>query len=203
LLYRLEKNFVLGNFMDEAIVTRNIKELRQKKKITLEKLASIAHLTKGYLCKIEKSKKAPPFSTLNKIAQALGADISTLLKENREESSQDIQMVITRKDERKVVVTKGSLYGYTYEAIALEKAGKNMIPYIITPASKEKATFKHAGEEFIFVLEGRTEFIYKGKKYVMEKGDAVYFDSSVSHSGSSIGKKKAKLLSVMFNYKRI
>lgn len=112
-------------------------------------------------------------------------------------------MVITKKDERKVVVTKGSLYGYTYEAIALEKAGKNMIPYIITPASKEKATFKHAGEEFIFVLEGKTEFIYKGKKYLMGKGDAVYFDSSVSHSGSSIGKKKAKLLSVMFNYKRI
>lgn len=84
-------------------------------------------------------------------------------------------MVITRKDERKVVVTKGSLYGYTYEAIALEKAGKNMIPYIITPASKEKATFKHAGEEFIFVLEGKTEFIYKGKKYLMGKGDAVYF----------------------------
>jgi transcriptional regulator with XRE-family HTH domain len=189
--------------MDEAIITRNIKELRQRKKITLERLASTTHLTKGYLCKIEKSQKAPPFSTLNKIAHALGADISSLLKENREESSQDIQMVITKKDERKIVVTKGSLYGYTYEAIALEKAGKNMIPYIITPAAKEKATFKHQGEEFIFVLEGKTEFIYKGKKYIMEKGDAVYFDSGVSHRGSSIGKKKAKLLSVMFNYKRI
>ena len=60
LLYRLGKNFVLGNFMDEAVVTRNIKELRQKRRITLEKLASITRLSKGYLCKIEKSKKAPP-----------------------------------------------------------------------------------------------------------------------------------------------
>jgi quercetin dioxygenase-like cupin family protein len=55
----------------------------------------------------------------------------------------------------------------------------------------------------IFVLEAKTEFIYKGKKYIMKKGDAVYFDSTVSHSGSSLGKKKAKLLSIIFNYKRI
>jgi transcriptional regulator with XRE-family HTH domain len=189
--------------MDEAVITRNIKQLRQKKRVTLEKLASITHLSKGYLCKIEKSQKAPPFSTLNKIAHALGVEVSTLLEEEQGVISRDVEMVITHNRERKVVVTKGSLYGYTYEAIALEKAGKNMIPYIITPASKEKATFKHAGEEFIFVLEGKTEFIYKGKKYLMGKGDAVYFDSGVSHSGSSIGKKKAKLLSVMFNYKRI
>lgn len=78
-------------------------------------------------------------------------------------------MVITKKDERKVVVTKGSLYGYTYEAIALEKAGKNMIPYIITPASKEKATFKHAGEEFIFVLRGKRSSSIKAKNISWER----------------------------------
>ena len=78
-----------------------------------------------------------------------------------------------------------------------------MIPYIITPAAEEKATFKHHGEEFIFVLDGKTEFIYKGKKYILEKGDAVYFDARVPHGGISVGSKKAKLLSVMFNYKRI
>ena len=60
---------------------------------------------------------------------------------------------------------------------------KGMCPYFYT---LEKAPFKH-----------------QRKKYVLERGDAVYFDSGVRHSGSSIGKKKAKLLSVMFNYKRI
>jgi len=189
--------------MDEAIITKNIKEIRQKRNITLERLALVTHLSKGYLCKIEKSQKAPPFSTLNKIAHALGVEVSTLLEEDQGVTSRDVDMVITRKGERKMVVTKGSLYGYTYEAIALEKGGKNMIPYIITPAPEERATFKHQGEEFILVLEGKTEFIYKGKRYIMEKGDAVYFDSGAPHSGSGVGKKKAKLLSVMFNYKRI
>jgi hypothetical protein len=31
-----------------------------------------------------------------------------------------------------------------------------MVPYIIASAYKEKAIFKHQGEEFIFVLEGET-----------------------------------------------
>ena len=54
----------------------------------------------------------------------------------------------------------------------------------------------------MYVLEGRHELIYDGKKYIMEEGDCVYFDSSVPHTGKSLGKKKAKLLAVMFNYKR-
>jgi len=36
----------------------------------------------------------------------------------------------------------------------------------------------------------------------MEKGDSVYFDASVPHTGRSLGKKKARLLAVMFNYRR-
>lgn len=189
--------------MDEAIIAKKIREIRQSKKITLERMASVTNLSKGYLCKIEQSQKAPPFSTLNKIADALGVEIAALLEENKQPTSGDIDIVITRKEKRRIMKTKGSLYGYTYEAIALEKAGKNMIPYIITPSAKEKATFKHAGEEFVFQLEGKTEFIYKGKKYIMKKGDAAYFDSGVTHSSSKIGKKKAKVLAVMFNYKRI
>ena len=179
------------------------KNFDKKKKITLEKLASIAHLTKGYLCKIEKSKGSPFLNLKQDCSGPWGGYIHFIEGESRRELSRYPDGDHKEKMKGRSLVTKGSLYGYTYEAIALEKAGKNMIPEIITPASKEKATFKHVGEEFIFVLEGKTEFIYKGKKYLMGKGDAVYFDSSVSHSGSSIGKKKAKLLSVMFNYKRV
>ena len=77
-----------------------------------------------------------------------------------------------------------------------------MQPFIIVPSFDEKAVFQHEGEEFMYVLEGTHELIYDGKKYNMEEGDCVYFDSSVPHTGKSLGKKKAKLLAVMFNYKR-
>jgi len=53
------------------------------------------------------------------------------------------------------------------------------------------------------VLEGKHQLIFGGKEYIMEKGDSVYFDASVPHTGRSVGNKKAKLLAVMFNYKRL
>lgn len=100
-------------------------------------------------------------------------------------------------------LAEGSLYRYQYEALCSDKLGKNMEPYLIEPAFEEDAMFQHEGEEFIFVLEGRHELIYGGEKFTMEQGDSVYFDAGVPHTGRSIGKKKAKLFAMMFNYKRI
>jgi quercetin dioxygenase-like cupin family protein len=77
-----------------------------------------------------------------------------------------------------------------------------MEPFVIEPAFDEEAIFQHEGEEFMYVLEGKHEFIYNGNRYLMEKGDSVYFDAAVPHTGKSLGKKKAKLLAVMYNYRR-
>lgn len=192
--------------MLEELIAKNIKVIRKKKKITLQKLADLTGLTKGYLSRIERSKKAPPYSTLNKIAVGLGIDASLLLTENLE-NFHDTRISFTKKKDTKAVdnigsLAEGSLYGYSYEALSFDKPGKNMEPYIIKPAFKEKGIFQHEGEEFFYVLEGRHEFIYDGKKYLMEEGDCVYFDAAFPHTGRSLGKKKAKLLAVMYNYRR-
>ena len=77
-----------------------------------------------------------------------------------------------------------------------------MEPYIITAAFDEKGVFSHEGEEFMYVLEGVHEFLYGDKKYILRKGDSVYFDAIVPHSGRSVGNRISKLLAVMYSYKR-
>ncbi len=187
--------------MDERSITRNIKDLRMKKKMSLEELAQLTGLTRGYLSKIERSHRAPPLSTLNKIAATLGVELNFFLQEETEKVI-DSKIIIVRRNGGKKVVTKGTLYGYEYEAIAHNKPGKNMEPFIIRPTSGKEGIFKHEGEEFMYVLEGTHEFKYDGKKYVMKKGDSVYFDSGVPHSGRSLGGKKAKVLAIIYSYKR-
>ncbi len=188
--------------MTEELIAKNIGILRKKKKITLQQLADLTGLTKGYLSKIERSAKSPPYSTLNKVARALGVDVSYLINEIVEESG-DPRIAFVKKNQGKIVETVGSPYGYAYQTLASAKPGKNMEPYIIEPAFEEKAVFQHEGEEFLYVLEGTHEFIYDGTTYLMEEGDSVYFDSGVPHTGRSVGKKRAKMLAVMFSYKRI
>jgi transcriptional regulator with XRE-family HTH domain len=187
--------------MDEKQVVRNIKRIRQSKKLSLGRLAELCGMTKGYVSKIENSDKAPPFSTLSKIANALDTDISLLLAD-KSEAPENVSLCIVKKDQRKEVVSRGTAYGLHYEALAHRKIGKNMEPYVIYPVFREKGVFSHEGEEFIYVLKGPYEFIYDGKKYLLDTGDSIYFDSIIPHYGTSVGRKNAEILAVMYSYKR-
>jgi transcriptional regulator with XRE-family HTH domain len=190
-----------SDFMDEQLISKNIKRYRLIKGLSLNQLAHLCGLTKGYVSKIENSEKAPPFSTLIKIATALGVDVGLLMAEDND-MPEDTRICIVRKSEGKEVTTRGTLYGYKYEALAQKKPGKNMEPYIFFPVAKNETMFSHEGEEFQYVLEGIHEFTFGDQEYTLGEGDSIYFDSSVLHSGRSIGKQPAKILAVIYSYRR-
>jgi transcriptional regulator with XRE-family HTH domain len=185
--------------MNEKLINDRIKRLRLSKKTTLESLAKITGFTTGYLSRIENSDNAPPISTLSKIAQALEVDISFFLSESRVDSPKN--MVIVKKDDPKESVDRAS-YGYQYEALASKKVGKNMEPYILYPDFEYTTVFQHEGEEFFYVVEGQIEFMYGDEKYNLEAGECMYFDAQIPHTGISIGEKKAKVLIIIYSYKR-
>lgn len=187
--------------MDEKNIVKNIKSIRQKQEISLERLAKLTGLTKGYLSKIENSHKAPPFSTLIKIAYALNTEVNLLIAEDSD-MPKDVNPCIIRKNERKIVLTEGEEYTYHYEALAYRKLGRNMEPYIIEGDFNEKPPVSHEGEEFVYILEGSQEFIYDGTRYVLNEGDSIYFESRIPHAVRSLGDKKAMALVVMYSYKR-
>src|ERR1043165_3253126 len=56
-----------------------MKRLREEHGMTLAELARLTRKTKGYLSKLERSRRLPPFTTLSTIAQALGADLDLFL----------------------------------------------------------------------------------------------------------------------------
>jgi transcriptional regulator with XRE-family HTH domain len=185
--------------MDEKLINDRIKRLRLSKKITLESLAKMTGFTTGYISRIENSDTAPPISTLSKIAQALEVDISFFLSESRADSLKN--MVIVKKDDPKELTDRAS-YGYQFEALAGKKIGKNMEPYILYPDFEYSTVFQHEGEEFFYVLEGKIEFIYGDEKYFLGEGDCMYFDAHIPHTGVSKGDRKAKVLIIIYSYKR-
>ena len=186
--------------MDEKRIAANIKKIRLGHNMSQERLAELCGLTKGYISKIEKSDTAPPFSTLSRIAKALNVPMPVLTAE-KPELLGDVHLCIVRKSKGKEI-SSPSLEGYHYEALAHGKSGKNMEPFLLMPGFDEKAVFSHEGEEFMYILEGVHEFTYGKKKYILKEGDSIYFDSSISHTGRSIGKKKARILAVNYSYKR-
>jgi transcriptional regulator with XRE-family HTH domain len=188
--------------MNEAVIAKKIKRLRTFRNLSLEKLAELTGLTKGYLSRIENSDKAPPIYTLSRISQALGVDMAQFFTDDNH-GPQLNDYSINRRNERVRVGGRGTPYGYDYEALAFDKAGKNMEAYVVTVSFEAKAEFRHEGEELLFVLEGEMEFILNNERFVLEQGDSVYFDAYLPHSGRSLGKKNAKMLIVIYSYKRV
>lgn len=181
--------------MDELRIAPKIRQLRLQNRLTLDRVAERTGFTKSYLSMVELGKKSPPIATLSKIAKALGVDIAAFFEQKRPEES----ILLVRKEERKVVVRDGTIFGYRYESIAPTKRKRRMEPFIITLPSKSKEgdLFDHEGEEIFYVLEGKTNFFYGDKKYLLRAGDCVYFDSSIPHRGEGMGKKPAKALVII------
>ena len=188
--------------MEEHSIAKKIRELRTARNFSLERLAKLTSLTKGYLSRIENSAKPPPIYTLSKISTALGVDVSKLLSDEAI-SAEPLEITITRNAEHAVTDGRGTPYGYVYESLAPKKLGKNMEPFVITVSFESRNDFQHEGEEFLYVLEGKLEFFFKNYSYILEKGDSVYFDSVFPHGGKSLGAEPAKIMIVIYSYKRI
>jgi len=95
----------------------------------------------------------------------------------------------------------GDEYGLAYEALANPYPNKHMEPFILSYPSKDafKYSFQHDGEEMLFVLQGKMRFKYGDRKFVLEEGDCVYFDSSIPHTGETVDDEELKCLIVIYS----
>jgi len=57
-----------------------VKEWRERRGFTQERLAEKAGISRGFLARLEMARHDPKLSTLEKIAKALKIDIAKLLK---------------------------------------------------------------------------------------------------------------------------
>jgi len=183
--------------ISEELVCKKIKELRVIKNMTLEELAKKTELSKSYLSRVENSKKAPPVSTLIRIAKALKASLSEILGEKK---TTDYVSVV-KKDERFGMSRPGSVFGYYYESLVRDYASIKMHAYLMTKPlhPKKQGVFKHDGEEMIFMLEGKMKYHVGEKEFLLEEGDCIHFDSGYEHYGTVIGDKDVKTLLIILS----
>jgi len=137
-----------------------------------------------------------------KISSALSVDISKLLS-NGNTPRKSPEMTIRRNDEHFITDGGGTPYKYVYEALAPNKLGKNFELYLLTVSHQRRTDYQHEREEFVYVLEGKLEFVFKDQNYVLERGDCVYFNSAFPHAGKALGDAPAKIMVIIYSYKRI
>ena len=75
-----------------------------------------------------------------------------------------------------------------------------MEPFLVTlePSVTEEERSAHAGQEFIFVLQGKMEVRLEEEVHILLPGDAIYYDSTVPHLVKCHGPETTKILAVLY-----
>ncbi len=174
-----------------------IQHCRSKQQLTLEGLAELSGLSKGYLSRIENGLQTPPLGTLIRIAGALNADVTSLINGEGTHGAPASPFVsIVRKTERSPVIRGASAFGYDYASLIGGNVTAKMEAFLFTfPSNIDKYVFfEHDGEEFLFILSGRVEWQIGHERHLLEAGDAVYFDARLPHRGRALDGEASALV---------
>ena len=185
----------------EVKVGEKIRELREDMALSLDELAAKTNISAAMIGQIENHMISPPLGTLIKIARALDTNAGYFF---RPDEGKPHAYSLVRHDERKrvsrVASKDGVDYGYEYESLGYDLTDRTMEPFFITlkPSPfEDKGLSTHAGEEFIYVIEGEMEVVLGGHRDVLGPGDSIYYKSTTPHRVGASGDKETKILAVL------
>ena len=159
----------------EQEIGTEVRRLRKSLDLTVTELGAAAGISAGMLSKIENGTISPSLSTLSALAHALNVSISGLFAETDER--RDCSFVRAGSGVR--IERRGTKAGHLYDLLGHSLAGEiGVEPYLITLKTDAQpyTNFRHAGVEFIYMLTGKVRYRHADRTYLLEPGDALFFD---------------------------
>ena len=86
--------------------------------------------------------------------------------------------------------------GLVYQLLTPNLQGRleMLLTRVLPGFSNEADPFEHVGEECVLVLDGSLEVTVAGKRFRLHAGDAITYDSGLSHWWSNPGDAEALLV---------
>jgi transcriptional regulator with XRE-family HTH domain len=161
-----------------------IRGFRRERGLTLDLLAERSGVSRAMISKLERGEKNPTLLVAAKLAEGLGVSLSQLVgvEERRE------VVVVTRG--RRMVV-RDPVTGFERQLLSPSFGGRgiefmrNVVPEDST--SGELPPHRRGVEEYVVVERGRLRAVLGSEDYLLEEGDALYFEADVSHRFDNVG----------------
>ena len=185
----------------ESGIGAEVRKLRKDLDLTVAELSAAAGISTGMLSKIENGSISASVVTLNALATALNVPLSRLFSQTDEQ--RDCSFVKAGQGVR--IERRGSKAGHLYDLLGHSLGGPVAAePYLITLKSDAVpyTEFRHAGIEFIYMLSGKVRYRHADRSYVMEPGDALFFDAAARHGPEELIKAPMTYLSIIIYPRR-
>jgi len=183
--------------MSEYNIGAKIKKLRHDKRMTLQKVSAGIGVSPALISQIENGHISPPIATLTKIARFFDVRVGDFFGEDDEACR--FEIVRAREHQALRSRSVGDGICHAVELFSNHKFQKKLLPQLLTVSGKrsDEKSHSHAGEEFIFVMEGRAKVIYGSQIITLEAGDSMYFDAATDHDLMSDDGNDVKLISIV------
>jgi transcriptional regulator with XRE-family HTH domain len=166
--------------MINMLIAENLKELRRKRKLTLENVSELTGVSKSMLGQIERGESSPTISTLWKIANGLKVSFTSLMERVEQET-----VIINKADMTPVVSDQGRFRLFpifpAHQDRSFEIIDLDLDPYAVS----ESQPHVEGTEEFTLVYEGALELVLgegaNERRYLIPKGSAIHYKSDVRH----------------------
>jgi transcriptional regulator with XRE-family HTH domain len=185
----------------EAGIGVEVRRLRKSLDLTVAELGVAAGISAGMLSKIENGTISPSLATLDALATALNVPISRLFAETDER--RDCSFVKAGRGVR--IERRGTKSGHKYDLLGHSLAGEvGVEPYLITLEGDAApyTQFRHAGVEFLYMLSGKVLYRHADRTYLMEPGDALFFDAGARHGPEELVEAPMQYLSIIIYPRR-
>lgn len=180
---------------DRAIGGR-LRELRKRRRVSLQSLAAVSGLSIGYLSQIERGLSSASVRALALIADGLGVGLDAIFLPDTGSGPASDRFMF-RLAERKSL-------GFWRDGIEKELMtpgdgyAVNMFMVHVAPGGVSgEAEYSHSGEEAGVVLEGELDLSVDGLTRRLSAGDAFRFKSGRPHGFRNAGETHCRVLWVL------
>jgi transcriptional regulator with XRE-family HTH domain len=175
------------------VVGANLRRLRMRRGLSLEKLSQRSGVSRAMLGQIELGQSAPTINVLWKIARALDVTFATLIQAREAGGT-----TVLKKAQAKVLTSHG---GHFSSRALFPFDGPRRAEFYelrLAAGAKEPADAHAPGTlENLVVAEGTLDLLVGKETHHLESGDAIVFEADVAHTYANAGAKECVMYLVM------
>jgi transcriptional regulator with XRE-family HTH domain len=183
-----------GDAADLApVVGTNLRRLRTRRGLSLERLAQLSGVSRAMLGQIELGQSAPTINVLWKIARALEVTFSALISSRTQSGA-----LVLRSQDSKLLTSKDR--SFTSRALFPFDEPRRVEFYELrlTAGAVESADPHPPGtSENLVVTQGSVEIDAGGETHRLEAGDSILFEADSAHAYRNAGRTDAVMYLVM------
>ena len=175
------------------VVGSNLRRLRTRRGLSLERLAQISGVSRAMLGQIELGQSAPTINVLWKIARALEVTFSALISARTQSGA-----LVLRSAESKILTSKDRSFSSRALFPFDEPRRVEFYELRLTAGGVEQADAHPPGtSENLVVTQGQVEIDAGGETHRLETGDSILFEADTPHAYRNPGRVEAVMYLVM------